>query len=86
MTISSYDEEGTMTTPFDMLIRNRVSRYHLAEMAVRAGAERNPHMYVDLEKLLTRIQGDLVDVSRYIKDTSEGMLPYNLINPVLVTY
>ncbi|NII09330.1 phosphoketolase family protein [Oleiagrimonas sp. C23AA] len=29
-----YREEGTTTTPFDMVVRNRVSRYHLARQAL----------------------------------------------------
>jgi xylulose-5-phosphate/fructose-6-phosphate phosphoketolase len=36
--VRGYIEEGTTTTPFDMLVRNRTSRYHLViEAARRAG-------------------------------------------------
>ncbi|KAL4074769.1 XFP N-terminal domain-containing protein [Scleroderma yunnanense] len=38
MTIAGYREEGTTTTPFDMMLCNETSRYHLAATAVRAGA------------------------------------------------
>lgn len=31
--VRGYEEEGTTTTPFDMLVRNRISRYHLAALA-----------------------------------------------------
>ena len=31
--VRGYEEEGTTTTPFDMLVRNRMSRYHLAQRA-----------------------------------------------------
>ena len=31
-------EEGSTTTPFDMMLRNRVSRYHIAMEAVRGAA------------------------------------------------
>jgi xylulose-5-phosphate/fructose-6-phosphate phosphoketolase len=32
--VRGYEEEGTTTTPFDMVVRNRMSRFHLVEMAV----------------------------------------------------
>ncbi|KIJ14307.1 hypothetical protein PAXINDRAFT_176841 [Paxillus involutus ATCC 200175] len=38
MSIEGYREEGTTTSPFDMLLCNHVSRYHVAAAAVRAGA------------------------------------------------
>ena len=73
MTINSYDEEGTTTTPFDMLIRNRCSRYHIAEVAVRAGVERNPHLCVELHTIIAHVQHDLAKVSQYIQQHAEGM-------------
>jgi xylulose-5-phosphate/fructose-6-phosphate phosphoketolase len=33
--VRGYVEEGTTTTPFDMLVRNRTSRYHLVIEALR---------------------------------------------------
>jgi xylulose-5-phosphate/fructose-6-phosphate phosphoketolase len=40
--VFGYREEGTTTTPFDMVVVNEVSRYHLAEQAVRR-ARRTPN-------------------------------------------
>src|SRR5581483_3101843 len=37
--VHGYVEEGTTTTPFDMVVLNRVSRYHLALDALRRAAE-----------------------------------------------
>lgn len=34
--VRGYREEGTTTTPFDMTVRNGISRYHLAMAALRA--------------------------------------------------
>ena len=34
--VRSYEEEGSTTTPFDMMLANRVSRFHVAAWAVRA--------------------------------------------------
>jgi xylulose-5-phosphate/fructose-6-phosphate phosphoketolase len=33
--VRGYVEEGNTTTPFDMLVRNRTSRYHLVIEALR---------------------------------------------------
>lgn len=40
--INGYQEEGTTTTSFDMLVRNKTSRYHLIMQAIRLGALFNP--------------------------------------------
>jgi len=42
VSIEGYNEEGTTTTPFDMMLVNRVSRFHVAAQAVAAGAKVNP--------------------------------------------
>ena len=44
--INGYREEGTTTTPFDMLVRNGVSRYHLVTQAIRAAAPRNSRVAI----------------------------------------
>jgi len=46
ITIEGYQEEGTTTTPFDMVLCNKVSRYHVAAAAVRGGALRNERVSV----------------------------------------
>ena len=38
--VRGYEEEGTTTTPFDMVVRNRVSRYHLVLEAMRRSRRR----------------------------------------------
>jgi len=38
VSVGGYQEEGTTTSPFDMMLCNRVSRYHVATDAVRAAA------------------------------------------------
>ena len=40
-TIHAYSEEGSTTTPFDMAIRNKVSRYHLAINMVEKASLKN---------------------------------------------
>ncbi|KAI0035422.1 XFP N-terminal domain-containing protein [Vararia minispora EC-137] len=41
VTIEGYREEGTTTSPFDMMLTNHTSRYHIAAAAVRGGARFN---------------------------------------------
>ena len=38
--VRGYEEEGTTTTPFDMVVRNRVSRYQLCLEAMRRSRRR----------------------------------------------
>ncbi|GEM_PF-1480845 len=40
--VRGYREEGTTTTPFDMVVRNEVSRYHLCLEALRRSRVRPP--------------------------------------------
>ncbi|KAF7985626.1 hypothetical protein HWV62_2125 [Athelia sp. TMB] len=47
VTIEGYNEEGTTTSPFDMMLCNKTSRYHIASIAIRAGAKHNPSVAVD---------------------------------------
>jgi xylulose-5-phosphate/fructose-6-phosphate phosphoketolase len=78
--INSYDEEGSTTTPFDMVIRNHCSRFHVAEVAVRAVMKENPHLGLDVESLATQIQEDLVNVQEFIMESAEGRSDFeNLI-------
>ncbi len=38
--VRGYVEEGSTTTPFDMVVANKLSRYHLAQEALRRASER----------------------------------------------
>ncbi|KAG6373448.1 putative phosphoketolase [Boletus reticuloceps] len=42
ISIRGYQEEGTTTSPFDMMLCNEVSRYDVAAAAIRAGEFHNP--------------------------------------------
>jgi xylulose-5-phosphate/fructose-6-phosphate phosphoketolase len=42
--INGYIEEGTTTTPFDLFVQNRASRYHVLMQAVRAAAGSSAHV------------------------------------------
>ncbi|MEO6710958.1 MAG: phosphoketolase family protein [Planctomycetota bacterium] len=53
--VRGYVEEGTTTTPFDMVVRNGVSRFQLAGMALqRAGHPRAEQLAAELQSSLDR--------------------------------
>ena len=55
--VRGFNEEGTTTTPFDMVVRNRMSRYHLCIEALRRAprvAGRAPALIEQCERTLAR--------------------------------
>jgi xylulose-5-phosphate/fructose-6-phosphate phosphoketolase len=67
--VRGYEEEGTTTTPFDMVVRNEISRYHLALEAVRR-ARRVP---ADAESLVTHCNAMLKKHRGYVVDHLEDL-------------
>lgn len=76
--INGYREEGTTTTPFDMQVRNRTSRYHLVIQAARKVAARNPGAAVKAEVLTVKYERKLADHRAFIRD--EGIDPPEISN------
>lgn len=66
--INGYREEGTTTTPFDMHIRNRTSRYHLVIQAAQKLAARNPGVAAKAEELVVRYERKIADHHRFIRE------------------
>ena len=73
VSIESYCEEGSTTTPLDMMLRNRVSRYHVAEAAIKGAAKRNERVRLDMHETLSTLRHDLVKTQEYIMQTGKGM-------------
>lgn len=71
ISIECYKEEGSTTTPFDMMLRNNVSRYHVAEAAIKAGATRNEKVALDLVALLGELRHQASKVQAYIMETGK---------------
>lgn len=69
MTLASYIEEGSTTTPFDMLCRNEVSRYHVMRHAVTGAAKVNPKVALDQVALLGELKHQLAKVQSFIMRT-----------------
>ncbi|KAL9100199.1 MAG: hypothetical protein Q9163_004395 [Psora crenata] len=66
VSIEAYAEEGSTTTPLDMMLRNKVSRYHVAEAAIKGAAIRNEKVRLDMHETLSSIRHDIVKVQEYI--------------------
>jgi xylulose-5-phosphate/fructose-6-phosphate phosphoketolase len=66
ISIGSYMEEGSTTTPFDMMLVNQVSRYHVAKVAVRGAAQRNSEVRLRQHELLTQLDQEIKKTREFI--------------------
>ena len=69
VSIECYKEEGSTTTPFDMMLRNNVSRYHVIEAAIKGAARHNPKVALDMTSLLGDVRHQVSKVREYIMST-----------------
>ncbi len=65
--INGYREEGTTTTPFDMHVRNRTSRYHLVIQAARRLARIKPATAAHAEAIISDFESRLEHHRIYIR-------------------
>jgi xylulose-5-phosphate/fructose-6-phosphate phosphoketolase len=72
MFVNGYREEGTTTTPLDMLLRNRVSRYDVAMRALQAGAKREDAISRNLGRCIEELEGQMKGVREYIQQNGKG--------------
>lgn len=75
MSVEGYREEGTTTTPFDMMILNHVSRFDVAARAVKAGAKSNERVKERLGDIQAEVDKRLRDVRDYIVKFGKGKQP-----------
>lgn len=75
MSVAGYKEEGSTTTPFDMMLRNGVSRFDLAERALRAvaGSHRESLGGKGLDECLDQVKSRVEEVREFI--AKEGKDP-----------
>ena len=57
--VNGFREEGSTTTPFDMLVRNRTSRYHVVIQAAQKIAAKHPAVSSRAEEIVRRYEGKL---------------------------
>ena len=65
--VRGFNEQGTTTTPFDMVMLNHMSRYHLAALAIRYGlsaGDRSAQLVADLQRRID-------DAVRYTREHFE---------------
>lgn len=70
-TINGYHEEGTTTTPFDMMVRNRVSRFHIVMQAIKLAALHNPRVAALAMEKISFFNYRLKDHRRYIQENGK---------------
>ncbi|MEP7104122.1 MAG: phosphoketolase family protein [Candidatus Dojkabacteria bacterium] len=71
--VLGYIEEGTTTTPFDMEVKNKASRYHVCIEAIKLGAEVNATIAEKKDDLIKYFEEKLEEHKRYIAEYSEDM-------------
>lgn len=71
MSIACYKEEGSTTTPFDMMLRNGVSRFHVMEAAIKGAAKHNEQVALDMTGLLGEIRHQVSKCQEYIMATGK---------------
>ena len=69
MHVSGYMEEGTITTPFDMRVRNKIDRYHLMVKVAKYA-----HLEPNVKKRITEFCAEMLKRHKvYIADTGLDM-------------
>lgn len=76
VTIASYMEEGSTTTPFNMMLLNQTSRYHVAMHAVRGAAKSNPKVNLKLHELVSEFDGMVKRTQEYIVEHRTGTFEF----------
>ncbi len=64
--IYGYSESGTTTTPFDMLVRNGVSRYDIGIYSITHAAEVNPKIAAKAELIIQKFRDKIREHRKYI--------------------
>lgn len=67
--VRGFKEEGTTTTPFDMVVLNELDRYHLAIEVI----ERVPGLGVAAAHIKQQFRDALIEHSQYIRKHGEDM-------------
>ncbi|WP_050629109.1 phosphoketolase family protein [Bradyrhizobium viridifuturi] len=69
MHVRGFAEEGTTTTPFDMVVLNQLDRFHLAIEAI----ERVPGLDIAAAHVKQQFRDKLIEHTRYVREHGEDM-------------
>ncbi|MCA9358906.1 phosphoketolase family protein [Candidatus Kaiserbacteria bacterium] len=72
-TVHGYEESGSTTTPFDMMVRNRVDRFHLAMDAFAKAAEQGVIEEKKAQELISSFQEKLAEHRSYVVEHGEDL-------------
>lgn len=78
MSVEGYKEEGSTTTPFDMMIVNGVSRFDVASRALKSAAERSRALEDAIDSALDKLDEQVARVKDHILKTGTGKVPQSL--------
>ncbi|KAG6919201.1 hypothetical protein DXG01_008499 [Tephrocybe rancida] len=73
ISIEGYAEEGTTTSPFDMMLCNHTSRFDVAMAAIRGGAHFNERVAVDAHEIISFIKHLAQKEREYIYKHGKGV-------------
>ena len=66
--LRGYEEEGSTTTPFDMMVANKISSYHLAIDLLTQAGNKNKTWKKKVEKLIEALEKSIDDHRSYIEE------------------
>ena len=72
VSIASYMEEGSTTTPFNMMLLNETSRFHVAIRAITGAAKRNEKVRMRLHELTSELMGEIRQTQEFIVKNKTG--------------
>lgn len=79
ISIAGYIEEGSTTTPFDMMLVNCTSRYHVANAALSGAAQRNEKVRIHHQELKSEFEHNIVATRKYILANHEGEFSFRCL-------
>jgi xylulose-5-phosphate/fructose-6-phosphate phosphoketolase len=72
---ASYMVEGSMTTPFNMMLVNETSRFGVAKAAVKGTAKKNERVSLQQHELLSELNHEIKCITKTIIKTKTGEFP-----------
>ena len=69
--VRGYNEEGTTTTPFDMVVLNELSRYHLVLEALKRARRRPPNAQALTDECYKALERHRLHIREHLEDLPE---------------